>query len=218
MPLPKESEILFGGEYVMLGNIDAPTTLNDAMPEQSKAEDSQEAEDMKNEGDPGEAPQLVSTDKESPMKVKEKEKEKKPGPTKEELEKREREKREQEKADKIKKRVAFSSTGSGSGTQGSPNGNSDNGARSGAPGHSLKGRTLESWGKPSSTVDGRIVIEVRVDPRGRVISAIYKSGSGSAAASAQVRRSCEQASKQSRFSVSKESTIEQVGTIVWKFE
>ncbi|MEG0010869.1 MAG: hypothetical protein RR706_01730 [Muribaculaceae bacterium] len=220
MPIPKQSEILFGGEYVMLGNIQQPASqeMDNAIPEETKAETESEGEDMKNTGEAGESAELISTNEESPMKVKKEEKKKKPGPSKKEIKEQERIKREKEKSDKINKRVAFKSSGKGDSKEGSPNGNADVGARSGAPGFSLKGRTLENWGRPSSNVDGKVVIEVRVDSRGRVISARYRSGTGSAAASTSVRRSCEKASKNSRFSVSTETTTDQVGTITWRFE
>lgn len=221
MPMPKESEILFGGEYVMLGNVDAPAAdqPDDSSPETTATEEPAPAEDMSNAGTPGDPPELISTETESAMKVKKREeKPKKTGPTKEEIAEKERVKREQEKASKINKRVAFGSSGSGSGKEGSPNGNSTTGARSGAPGHSLAGRTLESWGRPSSEVEGVVEISVRVNSKGRVVSATYKGGKGSAAASAEVRNSCKQASLSSRFSVSTESTTEQTGTITWRFE
>lgn len=219
-PIPKESEILFGGEYVMLGNVQHPASqeMDKVAPEQTQSEATNESDDMKNSGEAGENAQLVSTEHESPMKVKKTENPKKTGPTKAEIAEQERVKREKEESNKINKRVAFKSSGSGEGKEGSPDGNSDIGARSGMPGYSLKGRTLEKWGRPTSNVDGKIVIEVWVDSRGRVVSAKYKSGTGSAATSATVRRSCEQASKSSRFSVSTETTTEQVGTITWRFE
>lgn len=219
LPLPKESEILFGGEYVMLGNFQAPSVNNmdNAPSDVSKEVVNNDGDDAVNSGEPGDGRQLVSADFESDMKVK-KEKPEKNGPTQEEKAEQERIKREKEAADRINKRVSFNSTGKKGGKEGSLNGNSDFGARNGAPGHSLKGRTLEDWGKPTSNVDGKVVIEVRVDPRGRVISARYKSGTGSAAGSIAVRRSCEQASLKSRFSVSTETTVVQVGTITWKFE
>ncbi|MDD2961862.1 MAG: hypothetical protein PHR45_07270 [Muribaculaceae bacterium] len=221
MPLPQESEILFGGEYVMLGNVPTPASddMNNAQAETAKDAAVADAPDTKNAGTAGETPELISTDNDSPMKVKKKEeKPKKTGPTKEELAEQERVKREKAESQKIKNRVSFSNAGKGSGKEGSPNGNASVGARSGAPGHSLKGRTLENWGRPSSQVEGVVIIEVRVNAKGKVIAANYQGGKGSAAANASVRKSCVQASLNSRFSVSTESTAEQVGTITWRFE
>ena len=206
--LPPQSEILFGGEFVVLGDI---------APANTKAKNSvDQADDIIDAGEKADASQLISTEEPSPMTVKKRE-EKQSGPTKEELAEIERRKREQEKAKQISRRVSFSKNGS-SETVGQTNGNSTVGVTKGSPGHTLTGRNLESWGKPMSRVDGTVVIEVRVNPKGYVISASYVSGSGSAAASTDVRRSCENASRQSRFSVAPNLTTDQVGTITWKFE
>ena len=218
-PLPQESEILFGGEYVMLGDVEFPSSSDFASSATERKEASVSGEDVTDKGETGDNSNLVSTENESPMTVeKPKEKPEKKGPSKEELAEQERIKRQQEQAEKINKRVAFGKKGNGSGKEGSPNGNESSGRSNGAPGHSLSGRTLESWGRPSSSVDGVVVIQVRVNSKGRVIDARYHSGSGSAAASKAVRESCRQASLQSRFSVSTETTTEQVGTITWRFE
>lgn len=217
-----EEEILFGGEYVMLGDILQPMR-NDApgmeRVEQSSKEPAMAGEDTENVGETGDAPTpMVSTDAESPMKVK---KEEKPGPTAEELAEAERVKKEQEqKAKKINKRVTFGKTeGTGSGTGGSPDGVSTARVASGAPGVSgLEGYTLSNWGRPNSAVNGVVRIRVRVNSRGKVTEAKYEGGSGSAAGNQAVRRSCERAALQSQFSVPKNTTTDGVGVITWKFE
>ena len=219
MPLPEESEILFGGEYVMLGNI--PVPASDKM-EYSKSSpdngsENQDAHDMVNSGEEADASKLISTNEESPMQTVDKPEEK-PGPTKEELERQQREKYEKEKAKEISKRVSFNKKGKSEGKQGVANGNSEQGALNGAPGHSLVGRTIEYFERPSSKVDGKIVIRVRVNPKGYVIDAAYVDGSGTAAGNRAVRRSCVEASKNSRFSVAKNTTSDQIGEIVWRFE
>ena len=120
---------------------------------------------------------------------------------------------------KVQNAFGKTSSKSGSGKVGSTNGNSTTGARTGAPGVSgLNGYTIASWGRPSSPVDGKVVIKVRVNARGKVIAANYSSGSGTAAANMAVRRSCEQASLQSSFSVPVGTTDEAVGYITWRFE
>lgn len=219
MPVPEESEIMFGGEYVMLGNMPVPASnkmeSSQSSPDQGKA--NQDAHDMLNSGETAESSQLVSTDTESPMQTVEKSEEKS-GPTKEELERQQREKYEKEKAKEINKRVSFNKKGKSEGKQGVSNGNSDKGVLNGAPGHSLIGRTIEYFERPSSKVDGQVIIQVRVNPKGFVIDASYRGGSGTAAASMAVRRSCIEASRNSRFSVAKNSTSDQIGEIVWKFE
>ena len=145
------------------------------------------------------------------------------GPTKEELAERERVKREKERAEKqskISDRLKSGFSGKkGSGKTGSPNGNSTTGAVSGMPGHNLKGRTAESWGRPSSTLSGTIRIRVSVNRQGRVVgNPTYVGGSGPAAANSATRRSCIEASRNSRFSVDLDAQAEQVGIITWNFE
>lgn len=123
---------------------------------------------------------------------------------------------------RIKERVNFSSTGK-TGTDaaraGSRDGNttSADAALSGAPGHSLKGRSLAHWEKPVAYTTGIIVVSVRVNREGKVISATYLRGSGNVASSAKARSSCVQAALQSAFSVDTDGPAEQRGTITYKF-
>lgn len=218
----RTDEVLFGGEYVMLGDFVTPTPNKVSAPkpvEEVSPKPQVKGEDMSNAGTKGEAaPSLVTGNEESPMKtevVAEK-----PGPTKEELEaEAERVKREVA-AEKIKNRVSFgSNNNTGSGTTGSPTGVSTSIASSGAPGVSgLEGYTLSSWGRPSSPVQGVVRIKVRVNARGKVLEASYAGGSGSAASNSAVRRSCEEASLKSQFSVPNNTTTEGVGVITWRFE
>lgn len=222
LPLPQQSEILFAGEYVMIGN--TAEQLNESLEdpassEQQQVEPETKGEDFSNSMVEGEGDKIVSTEQDSPMEV-EKSNPTNIGATKSDQEEQLRIKQQEQTAKKINNRVAFSSTGANGGKEGTAKGNTDGKAavRSGAPGHSLSGRTLESWGRPSSTVDGTIVVEVRVNPRGSVVDARYKSGTGSAAASMSVRNSCVEASRKSRFSVSRNTTTEQIGTITWRFE
>ena len=160
------------------------------------------------------------------MKVKEKPKEEQPkktGPaksTKPEA-KQEQVKRGKEtttpKNDRVKD--AFGkSTGTTTSKTGSPAGNANTGERSGQPGISgLVGYTAEYWGRPHSKWTGKVNVQVRVNPRGKVIEAHAVSGSGEAWAHPEVRRSCEQAARESAFSVPKNRTSEGIGTITWRF-
>ncbi len=222
LAMMRQDEILFGGEYVVLGDFVQPNQNND-MGAPREVEQSEkptiEGDDNVNMGETGEAPsQVVTQENESPMKV---EKEENSGPTEEELAaEAERVRRERETAEKINKRVSFGNTkGTGTGTTGSTTGSSVARIASGAPGVSgLEGYTLASWGRPNSSVQGVVKIQVRVNSRGKVISANYAGGSGSAASNMSVRRSCEQASLQSQFSVPKNTITEGVGVITWKFE
>ena len=111
-----------------------------------------------------------------------------------------------------------SSDSNGKGKAGQTDGNSETGAISGAPGTNVGGRTLAHWVKTSSTKSGTIVVAVSVNPDGKVISAKVQSGSGAAYADATTRTRCEQASLQCSFSVAKDETKEQRGTITWRFK
>ena len=160
------------------------------------------------------------------MKVKEKPKEEKlqkTGPAKSDKPdtKKDQVKRGQEtttaKTDRVKDAFGKNS-GTGSGKQGSPDGNADQGERRGQPGISgLVGYTAEYWGRPHSKWTGKVNVQVRVNPRGKVIEAHAVSGSGEAWAHLEVRRSCEQAARESAFSVPKNRTSEGIGTITWRF-
>ena len=225
--MPQE-EIMFGGEFVQLGNVQEPAA--DDMQEESPAEATEQADepklpgdDMKAAGEAQDAPKEVVTQKtESPMKVKKEEPKKKPqGATKSEKTEQDKVKAEQEaEKKKISNRVKFGANGgSGSGHAGSPNGNSSSGAMSGKPGiGGLGGYTLESWSRPSSHLEGTITIQVKVNARGNVIAASYAGGTGAAAGNVATRKSCEAAARQSSFSVPKNTTTDAVGTITYRFE
>ena len=224
--IPDKEEIMFGGEFVMLGNTpelaDADLSENaQTDTEQSKVEVN-ESQDIEDSGEIGETEQPnVAAEVESPMKEKVKPEEpKKKGPTKEELAEQQRIKEEKEKAKKISQRVSFNNTsGESSGRQGQPDGNADVGVRSGAPGVTgLAGYTIERWERPKSPYEGKLVIRVRVNARGRVVEARYVGGQGPASSNATVRRSCEQASLKSQFKVPNHTTTEGVGDITWHFE
>lgn len=220
-PPVDSSELLFDGEYVKFGDIPEPAH-ND-----NKASSTAQSPDIsgidRTDGDtPEKAPApVITSEQESPAKMTKKPQPEKAGPTKEELEKREKEKRQQEQKKEIANRVKFGGTGSGrgeSGKSGSPNGNADHGALSGTPGTSLKGRTLESWARPTGRATGTIVVSVRVNRQGHVIAASYSRGTGAVAANTAARQSCVQAAKNSRFSVSTDAPAEQTGTITYKFD
>lgn len=222
-PPEDTSELLLEGEYVKLGDVPQPSQpQSNPAPAASDPKPQQETEDLKDAGEPAEtAPPTVTTTKESPMKIEKKPEPEKPGPTKEELEEQAKAKREAETAKQISNRVKFGGQQSGSsesGTSGSPNGNSTSGALNGSPGYSLRGRSLESWSSPSGTNTGTIIISVRVNRQGQVTSASYSGGSGAVSSDPAARKSCEQAARQSKFSVSTSAPAEQVGTITYRFK
>lgn len=224
-----QEEIMFGGEFVQLGNVEQPAA--DEMQPSSPAEATETADEpklpgneLKDAGEAQEQPKQVVTQKsESPMKVKKEEepKQKPKGATKSEQAEQDKLKAQQEaERKKISNRVKFGTSGaSGSGKAGSPNGNSTSGALTGKPGiGGLGGYTLENWSRPSSSLEGTITIQVKVNARGNVVSASYAGGTGAAAGNQATRSSCIAAARQSSFSVPKNTTTDAVGTITYRFE
>ena len=223
-PPVDSSEVLFGGEYVMIGDtpdpVDNSTTEAPATPSSAEAEPPV-AEALVNTGTPSPEPApVVVSERKSPAKVAKKEVKEPTGPSKAEIEAAERAKREQEKRQEIANRVQFGSAGSGAagkGKTGSPNGNSDTGAASGKPGFNLNGRTMEQWTTPDRGPLGTITISVNVNRQGKVTSAAYRSGTGAAAASQATRQNCIRAARASQFSVDNNAPASQKGTITYNF-
>ncbi len=134
----------------------------------------------------------------------------------------------------IRDRVAgaFGSTGgsensnqgdatSGSGNQGSPFGNSDSRANEGVGGigsFSLNGRSIGAGGlpRPAYTIqeEGRIVINITVDPLGNVIMA--EIGKGTNIDHATMRKSALEAARKAKFN-SIQGTNNQSGTITYRY-
>ncbi|MCM1517360.1 MAG: hypothetical protein NC117_01790 [Pseudoflavonifractor sp.] len=220
-PPVDSADILFAGEYVMLGDVPAQTATEaeEASAEQSADEAASDSHDITDEGNAGDPAPIVSSTVESAAKVKEKPQPEKAGPSKEELARREREKQRQEEAKRINERVKFGGSGKSTGKSGSPDGNASTGTLSGAPGHNLKGRTVAHWGRPSSTLAGVVRIRVSVNKQGKVVGTpAYVGGSGPAAANMTVRQRCIQASRESQFSVALDGPATQTGVITWRFE
>lgn len=219
-PPVDSSEILYGGELVRLGDNYLPMTKDESVIATSATETQSESDDdIKNEGTQGESESLVASTEKSPAKIKEKPKPEKSGPTKEEIAEKERIKREKETAERIKNQVKFGNNNGNVGNTGSPNGTSAAGLTNGSPGHTLKGRTLESFGRPKSQLSGTIRIKVRVNRQGYVIGTPqYDGGEGPASANLTIRNRCIVASQESRFSVSEDAQVEQIGVITWRFE
>ena len=80
MPLPKDSEILFGGEYVMYGDMNLSNSNDIAASNNDAAVVGDDATDA---GEAGDNANLVTTDNPSSMTVKKTETPEKRGPTKE---------------------------------------------------------------------------------------------------------------------------------------
>lgn len=223
-PPVDSAEVLFGGEYVMIGdNPELASTHSEPAPAEADAPEapSPQAEALENAGEPAKPAPVVTSERPSPAKVKKEPVPEKTGPTKAEREAAEKAKREQETRQAIASKVRFGKTGtggSGKGNAGSPDGNSTVGAVSGSPGFNLKGRSLASWHTPASAPLGTVTIRVSVNRQGKVTSASYISGTGAAAASSTVRKDCESAAMRSQFSVDNDAPASQTGTITYRFQ
>ena len=120
--------------------------------------------------------------------------------------------------------AAGSSQGSGetgSGNQGSPFGNSDHGVNDGVGGYgsfSLNGRSIGAGGlpRPAYTIqeEGRIVINITVDPKGNVIFA--EIGKGTNIDNASMRKSALEAAKRAKFN-SISGSNNQSGSITYRY-
>lgn len=222
-PPVDSSEILFEGEYVMAGDVETPQSQNSEPAQMESVEEPvTDGPDLTDAGDPSPVPPPVTTSTQpSPMKVNQPKEEEKTGPTKAEIEaEKAKAKQAQETQQKIAGRMNFgsnTSSGNGTGKQGSPNGNSNVGAVSGAPGYSLEGRTLAHWVLPAKTApNGSVTVRVVVNQQGKVIDASVASSSGAAANEA-IRSACVAAAKKSSFSVKLDAPPRQSGTISYKF-
>ena len=110
----------------------------------------------------------------------------------------------------------------GTGNQGSPFGNSDQGLNEGVGGYgsfNLNGRSIGAGGlpRPAYTVqeEGRIVINITVDPQGNVIFA--EIGRGTNIDNASMRTSALDAAKRAKFN-SINGTNNQSGTITYLYK
>ena len=120
--------------------------------------------------------------------------------------------------------AAGSSQGSGetgSGNQGSPFGNSDHGANDGVGGYgsfSLNGRSIGAGGLPRPEYlgqdEGRIVIDITVDPKGNVISATIAKKT--TIDNASMRKSALEAARRAKFN-SISGSNNQSGSITYRY-
>ena len=214
-------ELYSTGEFVRTGDNLAEVLPPDEPAPSSVASDepTQDASDPVDAGVPAEPKEIVKSERPSPMKVEKKDK----GPTKAELE-AERKRQEAKMRQKTKKNVEDATArafggGKGKSTSGSVEGNSKSGAVAGSPGSGLSGRTLEKWSRVSGTKLGTIVVNVKVNSQGHVVSASYNAArsKGTVASDLAMRNSCVARSRECRFSV-KEGAPDQSGTIIWTFE
>lgn len=195
-PPADSSEILFGGEFVMVGDQGAAEA--EAAAETADVSDVSDVTDVTDVAAP-------SGDIKVPKALK--------VPKDPKAEKAEAEKAE--KAEAIKDRVSFSK---GKGKAGQPDGNSADGAVSGIAASGLGNRKAVSLPSPEKGPMGKIVVKITVDRNGNVTSAAYLSGVAPANASASARRSCVEAARRSRFSADPDAPASQTGTITYTYK
>ena len=198
-PPADSSEILFGGEFVMVGDQGA-----------SEAEAAAETETAEAVEEPANDIKVLKVPK-APKDLKVPKDLKDPKAEKAEAEKAEK----AEKAEAIKDRVSF---GKGKGKAGQPDGNSADGAVSGIAASGLGNRKAVSLPSPAKGPMGKIVVKITVDRNGNVTSAAYLSGIAPANASASARRSCVEAARRSRFSADPDAPASQTGTITYTYK
>lgn len=233
-------EELGGEEFVKLGDIAEPTPTDNASEAASEDATGNVSDQPQPEGDDREdagqvspvQPQPITTKQPSPMKVKKDDTKPepvvKPGAAKSNPKPaapkpavKRATASSTSNAINSKMKNAFGAKGDGGGkSQGSPDGNSNSGPVQGhaSLGGGLVGYTVAYWGRPHSPSIGSVTVQVHVNNRGKVVKARAVSGTGAAWANQSVRRSCEQESLKSAFSVPKNRTTEGIGTITWRFK
>lgn len=201
-PPADSSEILFGGEFVMVG--DQGASEAEAAAETAEVSDVSDVTDVTDVAAPSGDIKVPKAPKglKVPKDLKD---------PKAEAEKAEK----AEKAEAIKDRVSF---GKWKGKAGQPDGNSADGAVSGIAASGLGNRKAVSLPSPAKGPMGKIVVKITVDRNGNVTSAAYLSGVAPANASASARRSCVEAARRSRFSADPDAPASQTGTITYTYK
>ncbi|MBD5317522.1 MAG: TonB family protein [Bacteroides sp.] len=217
-PPVDSAEILFGGEYVMAGDIPEEGHNDAPAPPEVQPEPSTAASATPAEPAPDPTPEPVITSKQpSPAKAQpDAEARRKAAQEKAEADRRkaEQERRDQQAA-AINSRVSF---GNATGKSGQTDGNSATGAVSGVSASGLGNRTAITLPQPPKGPMGKIVITIKVDRQGNVTSASYLSGSGAAAASADARSQCLAAARKARFSPLADAPATQTGTLTYVYK
>lgn len=211
-PPADSSEILFGGEYVAIGDINAIADDTPAPPALTEATAPVEAATA-----PQPAPQpVVTTNHESPAKAsstpasRPDDKSRRDAAAAEQAKKRQQ---EAETSSRINDRVSF-----GQGKKGQPDGSAGGTAISGVSAAGLGNRKAVDLARPARGPLGRIVITIKVDRSGHVTSASFLTGDGAAAASHNARNSCIAAARRSRFSEAPDAPPSQTGTLTYNFK
>lgn len=209
-PPVDSSEILFGGEYVMIG--DTPEDASAEAVEQSAPAEpreavAQEPQELLVTQSVKPAPEAIKNP--TPPKETAKPVENKPKPTADNDESK------RQAATNINNRVKF---GDAKGSTGSPDGNSATGAASGVASSGLGNRSAVELPRPARSPLGKIVINIKVNRDGRVTAASFLSGEGAAAADAATRQRCIAAAKGAKFTPSADAPVSQTGTLTYTFK
>lgn len=231
-----------GGVLVNFGNVDAAAGMFEPMysgsdlpqaqtPPPSISQPEAETEDLITQN----MEESVSLDNERKKEREEKERKELEAKERAQREEAERKRAEEERKKKeaISNRVAGAfgigqadggsqgDAASGEGNQGSPFGNSDRGENEGIGGYgsfNLNGRSIGTGGlpRPAYTIqeEGRIVVNITVDPRGNVISA--NIGRGTNIDNQSMRKSALEAAQQAKFN-SISGANNQSGTITYRY-
>ena len=232
-PPQDSSEILFGGEYVMIGDTyepsDQPEEDNAASSTQSE-EVSIEADDMNDAGAIGDPVQPVTSTEESPVEIVEKPAQTTPGTTKEmEEPKTEKPSASQASNSTPSVTVRFNTPGSGNGSSGGK----DKGQKEGntkdqdakiignSGDYNLPGYSIAHWEKPTKKIDkdGFIIVSVTVSNSGKVMSAKVTGGSEYFLSNEDLKKACEAAAMKCSFKLNLATSKKtQRGTITYKVE
>lgn len=211
-PPVDSAELLFGGEYVIAGDPEAlgqdePAPAASVEPQPAASQEVSTANEQENTPEP-----LVTQEKPSVAKAK---------PTQATEAHTAQAAEAEQQRDQTKRDIASRTNkfnGNGTGRQGSPDGNSDQGAISGTPGASLGNRRYLGGGDCSSKVTGKIVVSIQVNREGKVTSANITGGTPPASSNAAQRALVLKKAHQARFSPSSEAPVSQKGTLTYIFK
>ena len=174
----------------------------------------------------------ITQDTDEPSITSEEDEKKRKEEERKEAERKAREEAERQESERINSLVsgALSATASqnSSDSKGSPNGNSTDGAESGNAGYGsfdLGGRGLakgESLPRPqydNSNIEGKLVVDITVNPAGRVINASInlQKSDNKIASNLNMRNRALEAARKATFEAIKESN-NQNGTITYQFK
>lgn len=239
-PPRDSSEILFGGEYVMAGDvIELAEITTEASPANTPYEENSiEAEDLTDAGNQGTPTMPTTSTNPSTMQVPSSQNDNiNPGATNEVTEQNQDKKPQaqqapqmsqsaQDRINNMNNRFNGNKKGSdtkdaGKGSQGSQSGDAQKGNITGNIGasHSFGNRQIK-WALPKGgTIEGDVVIDIVVAPNGKVISAKKNARTNSEIATYDSKKvsECIQKAKECKFSEVPLSTGNQKGTITFKF-